>query len=425
MSKRSEKQANGKANFPTFRINVDKLFRLPWTMADNAMTWLEPTRKCNITCDACFAINNPDSEKSLSQIEKELQTLLLLRRCDAMLIAGGEPLTHPQIIEITRMVKSHNVKPVIITNGVGLEPSLVRDLKRAGAYGFAFHVDSHQSRPGWEGKNEKELNELRQYFADMLYSEGGLVCAIMPTIFPDTLEYVPDIVDWATRNIHKVNILTLIAVRMISPDWLFDFYVGEKKVDLSGMAYFSCNDYKNLTTLDIYKEVKKVLPDFELCAYLGGTALPHSLKWTIGGRIGTTKKSFGNMGAKSMELFQNSYHMVKGRYLAYTKPALNRKGKLLLLFSLFDREVRRTARNYFSAVFKNPFLLMKRLYTQTINILQPINILPTGEEDMCDGCPNKTFWQGRLVSPCRLDDYIIFGAPTRAVPKPEVKKIRR
>jgi uncharacterized radical SAM superfamily Fe-S cluster-containing enzyme len=177
---KDNKGAKGKDDFQSIKIDVNKLFRLPWTLADNAMTWLEPTRKCNITCDACFAINNPDSQKSLPQIKKELETLISLRRCDAMLIAGGEPLTHPRIVDITRMVKSYNVKPVIITNGVGLESSWVRDLKRAGAYGFAFHVDSHQSRPGWEGKNEKELNELRQFFADMLYSEGGLVCAIMP-----------------------------------------------------------------------------------------------------------------------------------------------------------------------------------------------------------------------------------------------------
>lgn len=417
INKKKEIRFNKKEDFQPTSINAHKLFRLPWTMADNAMTWLEPTRKCNITCDACFAINNPKSEKSLSQIKKELQTLLRLRRCDAMLIAGGEPLTHPEIVKITEMVKDHNVKPVIITNGVGLEPSLVRDLKRAGAYGFTFHVDSHQHRPGWEGKNEKELNVLRQYLADMIQREGGLVCAFNTTIFPDSNKYVPYIVEWAIRNIHKVNILTLIAVRMVSPGLNFDFYVGAKKVDLSEMGYFSNNTYKNLTTLDIFKEIKKFLPNFELCAYLGGTLRPYSLKWTIGCSVGTSKKSFGNMGTRSMEFLQNFHHMVKGTYLAYTKPALNRKAKFLLLFGLFDSEVRKVAGNYLLSAIKNPSLFLKPLYTQSINVLQPIDILPTGEEDMCDGCPNKTIWKGRLISACRLDDYITFGAPVHLVPK--------
>jgi len=399
-------------------IDVNRLFRLPWTMADNAMTWLEPTRCCNITCDACFAVNDPNSHKSLLQIEKELQTLLRLRRCDAMLIAGGEPLTHPNIVEIAELVKRTRVKPIIVTNGVGLEAKLVHELKRAGVYGFTFHVDSHQSRPGWGGKNEKELNALRQTFTDMVSAEGGLVCAFNTTIFPDALEYVPDIVRWAIQNVDKVNILTLIAVRMMSPEWPFDYYVGSNKVDLTSMAYFSSNSYKNLTTADIYLEVKKVLPDFEFCAYLGGTAYSYSLKWTIGCRIGHTKRSFGNLGAKSMELLQNFSHFTRGKYLAYTKPSFQRKAKFLFLLSFLDPELRKTAKNYLLSVIRNPVWLFRKLSTQSINILQPLDILPTGEEDACDGCPNKTYWEGRLVSACRLDDYIQFGAPVHVVPRP-------
>mgnify|MGYP002357097554 FL=1 len=90
---------------------------MPWKMSDNAMSWLEPTRRCNITCDACFTINDPKSEKSLSQIRKELDTLLSIRKCDAVLIAGGEPLTHPKIVEIVKMVSDRKVKSQLIKIG--------------------------------------------------------------------------------------------------------------------------------------------------------------------------------------------------------------------------------------------------------------------------------------------------------------------
>jgi hypothetical protein len=398
-------------------INMAKLFRLPWTMADNALSWLEPTRKCNITCDACFATNDPESQKSLPQIEAELQTLLRLRRCDAMLIAGGEPLTHPQIVEITRMVKTHKVKPVILTNAVGLNKSLVQELKKAGAHGFTLHVDSHQNRPGWEGADEEKLNDLRQQLADTLHGVGSLTCAFNTTIFPDTLDQIPAIVRWAIQNIDRVTVLTLIAVRMISPHTPFDFYIGDTRVDLREMGYHSDVDYRNIEAWEMLQQVRKVAPDFQLCAYLGGTALPHAPKWTIGNHVGISGKTFGNLGAKSMELLQNGHHLFTGSYLAYTKPALNRKGKSLVLFSLFDPELRKTFKRFFKAVFKNPSLLSKRLYTQSINILQPPDILPHGEEDNCDGCPNKTPWEGTLVSACRLDDYKYFGGPLRPVPK--------
>jgi hypothetical protein len=401
-------------------IDVLRLFRMPWTMTDNAMTWLEPTRKCNIECDACFAINDALSQKTLRQIKNELQTLLKLRRCDAVLIAGGEPLTHPQIIDIVRMVKESKVKAQLVTNGVGLDQSLLHELRKNGAYGITFHVDSHQSRPGWKGKNEKELSELRQQYVDMVRSEGGLVCGFNTTVFPDSLCYVPDIVEWTSRNIRSVSVMTLIAVRMLNPDTPFEFYAGARKVELSEMGFFSPHRYENLTSLDIYCEVKKALPDYEFCAYLGGTALHNSLKWGIACRIGSSKNTYGNLGPKSMEIMQNFYHAFKGRYLAYAKPALSRKAKLLFLFSLFDPEVRKTASNYFHAVVKHPSRLFEKLSVQTISILQPIDILPNGEQDHCDGCPNGTLWNNRLVSACQLDNFTKFSGPIRMVPKAQI-----
>ena len=102
------------------RDHPGSLFRVPWTSSDNAMSWLEPTRRCNITCDACFATNDPESEKPLDRIEREVEAILKLRRSDGMFIAGGEPLTHPGIVDIVRMVAARRLKPILVTNGVGL-----------------------------------------------------------------------------------------------------------------------------------------------------------------------------------------------------------------------------------------------------------------------------------------------------------------
>ena len=398
-------------------VDVHSLFRLPWTTSDNAMTWLEPTRQCNITCDACFQDNDPRSRKSLEQIEHEVRTMLKLRRCDAMLIAGGEPLTHPQIVDITRMVKSCGVKPVIITNGVGLTREQVHDLKTAGLVGITFHVDAHQSRPGWTGKSEAELNELRQYYAEMVFEEGGLSCAYNITVFPDTLKDVSLIVKWAAANIDKVQILTLIPVRMVNTDDPFDYYVGGEKIDITDTPYTSPQKYRNLTSLDIYREAIKVLPDYKFCAYLGGTALSTSLKWIIGSHIGSMTRSYGNMGEKTMELVQNAHHFFKGCYLAYSKPSHNRRAKLLFMLGVFDRELRRTAKRYLRSIVRNPKRLFEKLYIQSISAVQPVDILPTGENDNCDGCPNKTYWEGRLVSACRLEEYMMYGAPITTVPR--------
>ena len=41
--------------------------------------------------------------------------------------------------------------------------------------------------------------------------------------------------------------------------------------------------------------------------------------------------------------------------------------------------------------------------------MQPQDVRPSGKQDLCDGCPNKTVHNGRLVSICRTEEYIRFG----------------
>jgi organic radical activating enzyme len=400
-------------------IDIRRLYRIPWSTADNSMSWFEPTRKCNISCDACYATNDPNSEKPMSQIVSELKNLLALRKCDLMMIAGGEPLTHNRILDIVRLVKSYGPKPLLVTNAVALNASLLHELKKAGLFGFIFHVDSHQNRPGWAGKTERELNSLRQELVDMVYAEGGLVSAFNITIFPDTTDSVPDIVDWATKNIDRVHAYTLIAVRLMSTDGRFDFFAGSQPAALGEKTYSSLQPMRRISSAELYAQVRKAIPDFSFAGYIGGTSLATTAKWAVGVRLGTRAQSFGNIGPKSFELIQTVHHLVKGKYLSLPKPGISRKAKTMLLFSVFDREVRRTLRNFLKAALRNPSFLVRPVYAQNIIVLQPMDMLPTGEMDLCDGCPNKTYWQGRLISSCILESYLKFSAPLIALPKAE------
>lgn len=192
------------------KLNHLNYYRLPWNLTDNSISWLEPTAKCNLSCDGCYRKNENDSHKSLQTIKEELKVFTSLRKCDGVSIAGGDPLTHPQIVEIVKMVKEMGLKPILNTNGLALTRELLHDLKKAGVYGFTFHVDSKQGRPGWKDKNEIELNELRLKYADMIAEAGNISCAFNSTVYEDTMHYVPDLIKWAEDNINKVQVMVFI-----------------------------------------------------------------------------------------------------------------------------------------------------------------------------------------------------------------------
>jgi hypothetical protein len=392
-------------------IAAPMLYRMPWTMSDNGFSWLEPTRNCNLSCEYCYQRHDPASHQSLPQIESALERTLELRKCDTMIIAGGEPLTHPGIIEITKLVKRYGTKPVILTNGVLLTPSLARELKNAGAYGFVFHVDSRQNRPGWEGVSEYELNSLRQHCADMISDEGGLVCGFNSTILPETLREVSGIVEWTLKNIHKVASNILIPVRTAHPDDPWHFFAGTRAVKLMDTPYASRKRYENLTALDICRQIWAVYPDYSFHSYLGGTLVPDAPKWLFGTHIGSGKCIYGNLRKKTSEMLQAMHHFFMGRYLSFTPPGINSNARLLFPFAAFDGGIRKTFLNRWRACLKNPSRIFEKLSIQNIIVMQPHDYLPNGEQDECDGCPNKTYWNGRLVSECRKEDYMLYGRP--------------
>ena len=88
-----------------------------------------------------------------------------------------------------------------------------------------------------------------------------------------------------------------------------------------------------------------------------------------------------------MELAQTSNHLRNGKYLAYTKPSVQGHAKVMLLLAPLDRGIRGIARNYLRSVVKNPLNLFKRLYLQSVTIIQPADMLCDGSMSMCDGCP--------------------------------------
>jgi hypothetical protein len=185
------------------------------------------------------------------------------------------------------------------------------------------------------------------------------------------------------------------------------------------MMYSKNDDNRrtDITSPEVVDEIRKVYPDFMPCAFLNGTEDPDSYKWLLTGRIGNRKRIFGYTGPKFMEIMQAGHHMIHGKYLAYSTPRMQRKGRLNFLLAPFDSGVRTIMKNYLKTLFTDPLWFFRRFHYQSVMIIQPADIFENGAVNMCDGCPDITVWGDKLVWSCRMEEQYRWGQNVRMVPR--------
>jgi pyruvate-formate lyase-activating enzyme len=402
------------------QLAKQNLYRFPWTGNDNPIGWLEVTDKCNTYCRGCYRINGMQGHKSLEQIKEEINLLHAARNCDNISIAGGEPLIHPDILDIISYISGQGMKPLILTNGIKLynNPEMIAELKRAGAIGFTFHIDSEQQRPGWKGKSESDLFELRQYFADKVKEVGGLFASFGMTVYPGNRDFVPEMVKWANQNIDRVHGLVFITFRSAKQDGNYDYFVNGEKIAVETSYVGDSDDESYLTSQDVYDTLREHFDHYDTSAYMGGSQTHDKITWLVSAQLGSRSKMYGSIGPKVMELFQVFHHLRHGTYVIYSPS--HKIPKIAFLLGAVDKGVRQTAGAFWRDVLRHPGRLFEPLYVQSIGIIQGPDLLEDGRIDMCESCPDMTVWDGQLVHSCRLDEWRLYGNYITARPKEQV-----
>jgi len=385
----------------SYNINRKNLYHLPWSSNNNIHAWIELTNKCNLACIGCYRENRGE-HKSFSQVKKEIDISIEKRNCEKIIIAGGEPLLYPHLERVIKYISGKNVKPVLLTNGVELTLEKIIKLKQVGLYAIIIHLDSGQNRPGWEDKNELELNKLRRYYADMVYKAGIEYLSLIMTVHDDTLQYIPDIVLWAQRYVKKIKRIFFICYRYP----IYKTYSEDRK---------NKKDEKLIYTLDIFNKIREVYPDLHPHSYLNGTIDKNSLKWLFSTIFFTEKKVIGCMGNRFVKYLTLKYFKNKGRY---TTSFIEGKNKKLDLFVgvLIDNSFRKTLLNYFKSVVLNYLKTSRLLFMQSFIIIQPPGILSNGKVDMCNGCPDAILYKDEFVPSCRLEECLKYGQLLEKIP---------
>ena len=98
------------------------------------------TDQCNLDCAYCTEYDNSRPHPSLDDLTRWLTKIRDLGTVRVALV-GGEPLMHPDIVELVRRARSLGLAVSLTTNGFLLSKELVADLDRAGLEVMQISVD--------------------------------------------------------------------------------------------------------------------------------------------------------------------------------------------------------------------------------------------------------------------------------------------
>jgi MoaA/NifB/PqqE/SkfB family radical SAM enzyme len=135
------------------------------------------TDRCNLDCAYCTEYDNSRPHPSLDDLKKWLRKI---RELGTMRIAlvGGEPLMHPNIVELVRYCRELGFATSLTTNGFLLTRELVQQLEDAGLQVMQISVDRMTPSPITKKSFKTVLPKL-DYFRDSKISLHitGVICA--------------------------------------------------------------------------------------------------------------------------------------------------------------------------------------------------------------------------------------------------------
>lgn len=147
------------------------------------------TDNCNLDCEYCSEYDNSVPHPPLADVKAWLSHIRALGTLRVALV-GGEPLTHPDIVEITRYAKELGFSTSLTTNGFLLTETLIRDLEDAGLEVMQLSID----RVTPSAVTKKSLKSVAKKIEMM--RESRIKLHITGVICADTLDECEEVLEY-------------------------------------------------------------------------------------------------------------------------------------------------------------------------------------------------------------------------------------
>jgi tungsten cofactor oxidoreducase radical SAM maturase len=114
--------------------------RLP----DVRKLYIQPTTRCNLHCRTCIrnVWDATEAQMSMNTFQRLVESLDKLPRLTRVVFSGfGEPLTHPDILEMIGTMRKRDMAVTVGSNGLLLDAEMARELVRLGVDRLVVSID--------------------------------------------------------------------------------------------------------------------------------------------------------------------------------------------------------------------------------------------------------------------------------------------
>jgi hypothetical protein len=388
-------------------VNATRAWRLPWTLDTAPHAVIDINRGCNLTCKACYN-RRPAGNKPLQRIEEELRQLMGIRRLSSVSVVGGEPLLHPELPAILRLLKQHGLGIELCTNGLGLTGQVLRELAGLGTDSIFLHIESDQTRPDLApGSGRGGADALRRTLVDAV-AAAGIDPALSITARPDNLDEVADVIRLLVEH-PNVNYL-LVAIERDLSDAAPVRGSLSKGLRADAPRIARTDGRESLTNPRLAAWMRERF-GYRPFAFQGSNLDRSDPRW-LSYLVAAARLRDGSLLTHAMRAsaFERAYiglhRLVTGRYPMYRRQDEKAVAGQLILNALMGGDftgnlgfLRRSRRNRVT-------LRAKRLVLQC-----PADVLPDGRVVHCVSCPDAVLQYGGLVPVCMCDN-VVGGPPS-------------
>jgi hopanoid biosynthesis associated radical SAM protein HpnH len=174
---------------------------------------LEPLFACNLACEGCGKIQHPAGVLKQRMPVAQAVGAVLESGAPMVSIAGGEPLMHPQIGEITRQLVARRKYVFLCTNALLLRKKMDQ-FKPSPYFAFAVHIDGLRERHDESVAKEGVFDEAVEAIKEA--KRRGFRVTTNSTFFnTDTPQTVIDVLNFLNDELR-------VDEMMISPAYAYE-----------------------------------------------------------------------------------------------------------------------------------------------------------------------------------------------------------